>query len=99
MKKKEAWRKKRLADIQQLQDMEERKSNMIALTPITNSEAFREAVFDEATKSIVITFHNGERYRYTLDRLFRKWIIAPSAGQFFHQFIRPMPAEKLKEAD
>jgi len=65
---------------------------------LKESDAFREAHFEQETQSIVITFHNGYRYRYGMDQLFEKFAVAESAGKFFHQFIRPLPASRLENA-
>ena len=65
---------------------------------ITESSAFREAHFDEKTQSIVITFHNGYRYRYGMDRVWGKFQHAVSAGEFFQKHLRPLPCERLEDA-
>lgn len=69
-------------------------------TNIQNSSNIASVGYDEATKSMEVTFHHGGTYVYAdvAPELHKQFVEAESAGKFFHAHIKKLPFTKKDEA-
>ena len=61
------------------------------------SKHIREASYDPATRTVLVTFHNGVRYQHrgVPQEAWDNWGRYRSAGEFYHGVIRRYPGAKL----
>ena len=47
--------------------------------------------------SIFVQFHSGAVYRYAAgEELFHQFLNAPSKGRFVHQYLTPLPYQRIR---